>query len=96
MAIFGIFIIWPWLALIPSVIFLALYRMSGRGVVAAAAFMWCLYSIYEYTMFRRWLCSGECNIRVDLLLIYPVLILLSLVAMFAAVRGIIGRGRPAV
>jgi hypothetical protein len=30
-------------------------------------------------MQQRWLCTGECNIRVDLLLIYPVL-LLSLVA----------------
>ena len=25
-------------------------------------------------MKRRWLCSGECNIRVDLLVIYPALL----------------------
>jgi hypothetical protein len=26
-------------------------------------------------MKQRWLCSGECNIRIDLLLIYPVLVI---------------------
>jgi len=35
----------------------------------------------------RILCSGECNIRVDLLLIYPILILVSLagVIMYATI-----------
>jgi hypothetical protein len=37
--------------------------------------MWLLYAVYETGMQQRWLCSGECNIRVDLLLIYPLLIL---------------------
>jgi hypothetical protein len=26
-------------------------------------------------MKRRWLCSGECDIRIDLLLIYPLLVI---------------------
>lgn len=39
--------------------------------------LWLCYSLYEYLMYTRVLCSGECNIRVDLLLIYPVLIALS-------------------
>jgi hypothetical protein len=43
-------------------------------------------------MHRRLLCSGECNIRVDLLLLYPVLWIVSLVAVIVAVRAI-GRGR---
>jgi len=42
-------------------------------------------------MHRRWLCSGECNIRVDLLLLYPLLILLSLAAAVLAVRSILRR-----
>lgn len=42
-------------------------------------------------MHRRWLCSGECNIRVDLLLLYPLLILLSLAAAALAVRNILRR-----
>jgi hypothetical protein len=35
----------------------------------------------------RWLCTGECNIRVDLLLIYPVLALLSVIGIVSAARG---------
>ena len=34
----------------------------------------------------RILCSGECNIRVDLLLIYPFLLLVSLAAIFVFLR----------
>jgi hypothetical protein len=34
-----------------------------------------VYSLYEFGMKHRWLCSGECNIRIDLLLIYPVLVI---------------------
>jgi len=34
----------------------------------------------------RWLCTGECNIRVDLLLIYPVLLVISGVAALGFVR----------
>lgn len=37
-------------------------------------------------MARRLLCSGECNIRVDLLLLYPALLLLSLVAVVVGRR----------
>jgi hypothetical protein len=56
--------------------------------VAAGA--WLTYFLYEEGMRRRILCSGECNIRVDLLLIYPILLVISVVAMAAALR----RRRP--
>jgi hypothetical protein len=36
--------------------------------------IWLLYAAYETGMQRRWLCTGECDIRIDLLLIYPVLL----------------------
>ncbi|MBC7601308.1 MAG: hypothetical protein H7255_01425 [Ramlibacter sp.] len=40
-------------------------------------------------MFARVLCSGECNIRVDLLVIYPVLLGATLwVALAAAFRAL--------
>jgi hypothetical protein len=55
-------------------------------MAAAAALAWLLYGIYEYLMFARVLCAGECNIRVDLLLIYPVLGVLALVALVGSVR----------
>jgi hypothetical protein len=37
-------------------------------------------------MHRRWLCSGECNIRVDLLLLYPVLVIVLVAAVVSLLR----------
>lgn len=85
----NVFIPHPWLALVPGAFFVGLYRLSRRRVAAAAAVAWLLYAPYEYGMHRRWLCSGECNIRIDLLLAYPVLILLSLAATVFAARSIL-------
>ena len=48
---------------------------SSRRVGALRlALCWLVYAVYELLMYVRVLCSGECNIRVDLLLIYPALI----------------------
>jgi len=88
MSLLAVFIEWPWLALGPAVLFLELYRRSGRKLVATAACMWGLYAVYEYGMRRRWLCSGECDIRVDLLLLYPLLAVASVVAAVVAIRTI--------
>lgn len=85
---FTIFIAYPLLALLPAAAFAALYWASGRRLVAAAAVLWCLYAVYEYAMHRRLLCSGECNIRVDLLLLYPVLWIVSLVAVIVGILAI--------
>jgi hypothetical protein len=54
--------------------------------VWVAAIAWLSYAAYETAMARRILCSGECDIRVDLLLIYPLLIAVSLAAVVAAYR----------
>jgi hypothetical protein len=40
----------------------------------------------------RILCSGECNIRVDLLLLYPALAVLAVFGLVAALRAL-GRAR---
>ena len=71
-------------------LFLGLYRLIPRRSIGLAGVIWLLYGLYELAMRAHWLCSGECNIRVDLLLIYPALAVVSLV-------GLIGwlRGRPA-
>jgi len=89
----GVFIPQPWLALAPGVFFLVLYGLSRSKLAATAAVAWLLYAPYEYAMHRRWLCTGECNIRVDLLLLYPLLIVLSLAAVAFTVRGLIRRPR---
>ena len=93
--LFGVFVAWLWLALIPAVVFLVLYRASQRRLVAGAAIVWLIYALYEYAMRRRWLCTGECDIRVDLLLLYPLLVFVSIVAGIVAVRAM-GRGRRTV
>ena len=89
----GIFVALPWLALVPAAAFFLLHRISPHRLVAVTALLWLCYGLYEYGMYRRWLCSGECNIRVDLLLIYPVLVALSVAATFTAVRAIARRRR---
>ena len=76
----------PWMSVIPAVIFLVLHVRARRRIVLAAAIAWLLYLPYEYAMKLRVLCSGECNIRVDLLLLYPVLLVLSIVAFVVALR----------
>ena len=76
----------PWLALIPAAAFGALYRRGREKATLVATVTWALYAAYEYTIYRRWLCSGECNIRVDLLLLYPVLLAISLAALLMTAR----------
>src|SRR2546423_14503379 len=77
----------PLLAVLPSIAFVGLYRMTRRPFVLVLGLAWLLYGIYEYAMRERILCSGECNIRIDLLVIYPVLLVGSLIAL-----GIAGLG----
>lgn len=91
---FTIFIALPLLALLPAAGFAALYWASGRRLAAAAAVLWCLYTFYEFGMHRRLLCSGECNIRVDLLLLYPVLWIVSLTALIVGVAAIRRQRKP--
>ena len=71
----------PGLAALPVLVFLLLYRLAPRRPILAAAVAWLLYGFYEFAMKLRFLCSGECDIRIDLLLIYPALGVLSLIAV---------------
>ena len=86
MSLLAIFVQFPWLALVPALAFAFVGRQTGRGLPWIAATLWLLYAVYEMAMKRRILCSGECNIRVDLVLLYPVLLLLSLGAIVGAFR----------
>lgn len=82
----GVFIAWPALALVPAVIFGALYAYGRRKLVLITAVAWLAYFPYELSMKLRVLCSGECNIRVDLLVLYPVLAVLSVASVVVAMR----------
>jgi hypothetical protein len=79
---FGIiFIAYPWAAIIVSAVFAVLFIYRRRVISGVAAGLWAVYGIYELLMQMRVLCSGECNIRVDLLLIYPALLVISVLAI---------------
>jgi formate hydrogenlyase subunit 3/multisubunit Na+/H+ antiporter MnhD subunit len=85
----AIFIAYPVLAAVIGGFLLVLGRRRRRRVAIGIGIVWLLYFAYETGMQQRWLCSGECNIRVDLLLIYPVLLILlvaALVSLFRASR----------
>lgn len=83
----GVFIQWPFLALAPAAVFAALFVRRRRPAALVAALAWLAYFPYEQAMKWRILCSGECNIRVDLLLFYPLLLLLSVLALVSVFRG---------
>jgi hypothetical protein len=71
----AIFIEYPLLAAVIGVLLLGLGRRYRHRTAVGVGVVWLLYAIYETGMQQRWLCSGECNIRIDLLVIYPALVI---------------------
>ena len=80
------FIEWPLAALIPAGLLAAAYLARRRRLVLVTASLWLGYAIYESLMKARVLCSGECNIRVDLLLISPLLWILTIASIVQLIR----------
>ena len=62
------------------------FTLSRKIIFSVAAVLWLLYGVYESLMYARILCSGECNIRVDLLLIYPILFIVTIAACVSAAK----------
>jgi hypothetical protein len=85
----------PWSALLVAGGCVALWWWSRSKVAFAAAIAWAGYAGYEYLMFARILCTGDCNIRVDILFVYPLLLLVSILAVAAGLwkRGTRSTGR---
>jgi len=76
----SILIIFPLGATIIGVFYLRMYLKVRAISSLVTGGLWVVYSIYELLMYARILCTGECNIRVDLLVIYPTLLVLSLIS----------------
>jgi hypothetical protein len=91
----AILIEYPLLAAVIGILLLVLGRAMHRRTAVAIGVLWGLYAGYELGMHQRWLCSGECNIRIDLLAIYPVLLIGSLAAVLSLLRGSKRSRRPA-
>ncbi|HWI39575.1 MAG TPA: hypothetical protein VNU64_24230 [Burkholderiales bacterium] len=80
------FIQWPLAALVPAAVLGAAYLARRRRLALVTALLWLGYAIYESLMKARVLCSGECNIRVDLLLISPALWILTIASIVQLLR----------
>jgi hypothetical protein len=78
---FAVFISHPVGAFLPAAVFAGLYFVKPRMGILIAALCWAGYAILETLNWARITCSGECNIRVDLLVIYPVLWIASIAAV---------------
>jgi len=83
----AVLIQYPILSAVIGATLMGLGRRAGRRVAVGVGLAWMVYSLYEFGMKQRWLCSGECNIRIDLLLIYPVLV----IGLAAAAVSLLGR-----
>jgi hypothetical protein len=84
---------YPWIAFVVGGAFLGAWRWRRATSALIIGVLWVIYGVYEYLMHARVLCSGECNIRVDLLLIYPVLFVASLIAVWNSLRAAGGPSR---
>ena len=92
---FTVFIKRPVLALVPAALFAGLYYFVNRRIaLAVAAWCWGIYAILEMLNHAGITCRGDCNIRVDLLLIYPLLWIVSIAAVVALFLGRPRRGAP--
>jgi hypothetical protein len=87
MSAMAFFIEYPLLAAGVGILLLWLGRATRRRTPVTIGVLWLLYAAYETGMHERWLCSGECNIRIDLLAIYPALLIGSLAAAIGLLRG---------
>ena len=77
----GIFAGYPWLVLIPVALFFYIGIAARARFATAIAILWLVYGMYEWLMYTRVLCSGDCDARIDLVFIYPLLLLVSLTAL---------------
>ena len=77
----GIFAGYPWLVIFPIGLFFYIGLAAKARFATATAVLWVIYGMYEWMMHARILCSGDCNVQIDLLVIYPILLLLSLTSL---------------
>ena len=82
----AVFIEHPLLAAVIGILLVTLGRVLHRGLATAAGVMWIMYSLWEFAIKQRWLCRGDCDIRADLIFIYPLLILGSVAAVVGLVK----------
>ena len=78
-------------ALAGALLLSLLWLRYRRPTIGGAALLWGLYAGYEYLVAIRVLCSGDCNIRVDLLLLFPMLLIAAVCAVWSLCRVLAGK-----
>lgn len=82
-AALSLFVDQPWWALAVAAPLLALFAWQKLQPLLVAGLAWLVYFAYELMLFHGLICPEGCNIRIELLLIYPMLLSLSLRALWA-------------
>ena len=77
----AVFIGVPPIALLLGAAFAGLYFRRRQRTALAAALLWTAYGAYETAIKLQLICPEGCNIRVDLLLIYPLLAIVSILSL---------------
>ena len=75
----------PWIAALVGLAFLAGWHRLRRRSLLVVGVLW-IHAAYEVALPYLSACGDDCNIRVDLLLIYPILLVAAIVAIVAALR----------
>lgn len=57
------------------------WKQPRPGLIAATI-AWLLYAVHEYLIVAEVTCEAKCNIRVDLLLLWPVLLIVTLLGVY--------------
>lgn len=65
-----------------AVYFLFKASSQPRTGLFVAALAWLLYAVYEFLMTNGVLCDGTCNIRVDLIAVWPLVWIASLFGIY--------------
>jgi hypothetical protein len=67
-------------AAVLAVIHLMAAWQRPRSAVILSGVLWLLYAVYEHQVATGVLCDSDCNIRVDLVLFFPILALTTFCA----------------
>lgn len=74
---------YPWLALLGATALALVWRSTGSRIALVAAVLWVAYAGWEITVSED---RADANIRIDLLVIYPVLAALTVLAVWSGWR----------
>lgn len=86
--LFNFFVEAPYLIIVPLALVALLRWRRATMVTNIAVGLWGLYLIYEFALWLGIGCDPDCDIRVDLIVLAPLLIAVTLLAAWSAFRPI--------